>query len=200
MAKLQNLSGLLRDVQLAAQGDGKVVSIGDVVDRLGRRSFGPVLLLAALPTLTPISTIPGVAVGGAIIIQVTAVQMALGYERLRLPAWFTRRTINKATICRASRWLRPAAAWIDRLIQPRLTRLVEPPFLILISVACLLLSAVMFPLQLVPFTSGIPSFPVALFGLAMIARDGVLAIAGSIGTAIVLATAATFLTLGTKLL
>ena len=48
----------------------------------------------------------------------------------------------------------------------------------------------MFPLQLVPFTSGIPSFPVAIFGLALIARDGLVAILGFISTAIVLGAAA----------
>jgi hypothetical protein len=31
----------------------------------------------------------------------------------------------------------------------------------------------MLPLQLIPFTSGIPSFPVAVFGVVPIARAGV---------------------------
>lgn len=195
MGDHQNLNGLLKDVQ-AVGGDGEEVSVGDIVARLGRRSFGPLLLLAALPTLTPISTIPGVAVVGAAIILLTALQMALGHERLWLPAWLIRQRISQATIGRMSRWLRPVAAFIDKLIRPRLTWLVQPPFLAVVAAACILLTFVMVPLQLVPFTSGIPSFPVALFGLAIIARDGVVAIAGLVSAALVLAISVAVLVFG----
>lgn len=199
MGDHQNLNGLLKDVQVVG-GHAQQVSIGDIVEHLGRRSFGPLLLLAALPTLTPISTIPGVAVAGAVVILLAAVQMAIGQERLWLPGWLSRQKISRSTIGRMSRWLRPVASFVDKLIRPRLTWLVQPPFLTVVAAACILLTFVMVPQQLVPFTSGIPSFPVALFGLAMIARDGVLAIAGLLSAAGVLAVSAAVLLSGVNLL
>jgi len=199
MADPQNLSILLKDVQ-SIRGDAKDLSIAEVVEHLGRRAFGPLLLLAALPTLTPISTIPGVATVGAVIILLAAGQMAFGQERLWLPAWLSRRRISRSSIKRVMTWVRPIASFVDKLIRPRLTWLVQQPYLFAIAVACILLAFVMFPLQLVPFTSGIPSFPVALFGLAMLARDGVLVIAGLVSAAVVLAASVAFLMLGVNLI
>jgi hypothetical protein len=192
MADEENLDGLVEEVR-DISGPSQHLSVKDIIEHLGRRSFGPLLLLAALPTLTPISTIPGVATVCAIVILLTTGQMALGYERPWLPDWIMRRKLKRSHIDRASGWLRPVAHYVDKMIRSRLTWLVEPPSLILIATACALLTLVMFPLQLIPFTSGIPSFPVALFGLGIVARDGALAILGFVSTAVVLGGSAALL-------
>jgi hypothetical protein len=192
MAKSQNLNGLLKNVR-TVRGEFSQVRVADIVDQLGQRSFGPLLLLAALPTLTPVSAIPGIATVGAIIILLTSAQLALGLHRLWLPEWVLHRSFDRSAIVRASSWLRPVATVVDKVVRPRLPWLVEPPFVVALAACCILLTFVMFPLQLVPFTSGIPSFPVAIFGLALIARDGLVAILGFISTAIVLGTAAIIL-------
>lgn len=194
----QNLSGLLKELR-AVRHDSQEIRVADILGRLGTRSFGPLLLLAALPTLTPISTIPGVAIVGAVIVALAAGQLLLGFERLWLPNWLLQQQLGRATLERALRWIGPVTSLVDRLVRPRWSVMLERPGLAAIAVCCLMLTVVMFPLQLVPFTSGIPSFPVALFGLALIARDGLLALIGFVSAAVVLLGSASLLVFGSSL-
>lgn len=171
--EISNLEGLLNEFKEAGAGNDSV-SVGDIYHRLGRRSFGPMLFFAGLPSMTPIATVPGLPTVLAVIIMLTAIQMLIGLPRLWLPQAILRRSINRDRFVRALDVVRPAARGIDKLIGPRLTFMTEWPFIYLIAVCCCLLALTMPPLEFIPFTGGIPAFPVALFGLGLTVHDGLL--------------------------
>ena len=76
-AKSQKLTAILRTLQGAAGATGRV-SIGDLIDALGSRSFGPLLLVPSLILITPLSGIPGGPTIGAIVIVLVATQLLFG--------------------------------------------------------------------------------------------------------------------------
>jgi hypothetical protein len=73
----------------------------------------------------------------------------------------------------------PVARWTDKVLKPRLRWLTKPPALQAIAGFCLLLAATVPPLEVVPFASSLPMGAIALFGLAVMVRDGLIALAAA---------------------
>jgi hypothetical protein len=141
-------------------------------------------MLAALPPMTPISTIPGVpAVSGLVFILVGA-QILFGMSHLWLPTALLSRRVQRSTISRMTDWLEKIARAIDKVVRPRLVWLTEKPWVLGLALCVIGLGIVMLPLAAVPFTSGIPALPAAVFGLALTARDGAFVIAGFVLTVV----------------
>lgn len=174
----ENLQGVLETIRNAGE-NAEVVSISDIHARLGRRSFGPLLVIAGLAPMTPLSTIPGLATLMALIVLLTAGQMLVGMRTIWLPEVIRRQSVSRKRLDRVVDLALPVARFIDRFLRPRLTFLTREPYVYVIAATCCLLALTMPPLEFVPMTSGIPAFPVVAFGLAMIARDGVLVIIGA---------------------
>ena len=78
-----SLSNLL--VEYAQGLHDERVSIRDILESLGNRSFGFMLFLFALPNSLPMIGIPGVSTITGLPILFVALQMAFGYERVYLP-------------------------------------------------------------------------------------------------------------------
>ncbi len=171
--EVTNLEGLLARLRTAGAHE-EVVTLDDIRGHLGRRAFGPVLAIAALPSLTPIATVPLLPTTLSIIIFLTSVQMLMGMRQIWLPRPLLSQSIGRARLNRTIELAMPVARFIDRLIRPRLVFLTREPTVYVIGTLCCLLALFMPPLELVPFTGGIPALPVLLFGLAMTARDGAL--------------------------
>jgi hypothetical protein len=172
-AEITNLEGMLAGL-CEAGSDPETVSVADIRGHLGRRAFGPVLAVAALPSLTPVSTVPLLPSVLSVIIFLTAAQMVAGMREIWLPKRILRLSLGRARLVGIVRFVLPAARFLDRLIRPRLVALTREPAIYGVGIVCCLLALIKLPLEVVPFTSGIPAFPVLLFGLAMTARDGAL--------------------------
>jgi hypothetical protein len=151
------------------------VSIHDVREEIGERSFGPFLLVPALIEISPIGGIPGLPTVLAVIIGLFAVQILVGRKHLWLPQFVERRTIGSQKLGKAMKTLRPAARLTDRLFKPRLKWLTKPPWLQGMAALCIALCFTVPPLELVPFASTAPMGTIALFGLSLTARDGLIA-------------------------
>jgi hypothetical protein len=184
-APVRNLQGLLDELE-ALGCDGETVSVADIQQRLGRRAFGPMLLAAALPSLTPIATIPALPSILSVIVIFTAGQLVLGRNEFWLPRAILDRAVSRATMVRVIGYLRPLARFIDRLIKPRLKALTGEPFVRLIAACCCFLALFKVPLEFIPFTGGIPAFPIAVYGLGLMARDGAVVIFGMVATVLAL--------------
>lgn len=174
MAQHQGLSAILDQLAARAEGEQKVTG-ADIQSALGRRSFGPFLLVPALFELTPIGGIPGVPTLFASIIVIAAVQILFGKGHMWLPRFLRERRLRADRVTRAVDWLRPAAGWSDRLFRRRIAWLTQEPFVRVIAAICLVLAFTVPPLELLPFASSVPMAAIALFGLALVAEDGVLA-------------------------
>jgi hypothetical protein len=180
-----NLQGLLDELKEVGAG-GDSVSVAAIRERLGRRAFGSLILVATLPSMTPIATIPALPSVLSVITILVAGQLLLGREKVGLPRAILERAIPRERFLQVVAFLRPVARFIDRLIKPRMTALTGEPFVRAIAALCCFLAVFKIPLEFVPFTGGIPAFPIAVFGLALMTQDGGLVIFGLVATLVAL--------------
>lgn len=153
------------------------VSVEEVMDAIGRRSFGALLLVAGLVVLVPIiGDIPTVPTLMALFVLLISIQLLARRRYFWLPSWLRRRSLDAHTLLKAVEKSRPTARFVDRLIQPRLTFFIAGPASHAIAAACLVIALVMPPLELIPFSANIAGLALCLFGLAQIGRDGLLAL------------------------
>lgn len=172
---LQDIVASLRDL---GEGEDRV-SVRDIRESMGERSFGPFLAIPALIEITPIGGIPGLPTMIALIIVIIAAQLAWGREHMWLPAFLDNRKVDGETLKKGMDWLDRPAGWIDRLLRPRLQQVADGSGLRVVAVLCIVLCFTVPPLELVPFASSIPMGAIALMGLGLMARDGlVILIAG----------------------
>ncbi|MFI9652247.1 exopolysaccharide biosynthesis protein [Guyparkeria halopsychrophila] len=157
--------------------DGTSVRLGTVLDVIGRRSFGPMLLLAGLITLAPlIGDIPGVPTLIGIFVFLIALQLLLGRDHFWLPAFLLERQIRHQTLKKVVDWIMPTARFLDRFLRPRLTFLVNGGARYGVAILALLVSLVMPAMEFIPFSANAAGLTLTVFGLALIMRDGLLAL------------------------
>ena len=165
------LSALLADI---GDDPDPVVTIGEIVRRLGRRSFGALLFIFAAPNWLPLP--PGSSTFLAAPLILLAPQIALGIHGPWLPRFVDRRTLRRKDLAGALSKLIPTLERIEKVSRPRLIFLFGPVGDRLIGLTVTLLSLVL----LLPIFLGnmAPAAAIAAFGLALIQRDGVLALIG----------------------
>ncbi len=179
-------SGILR--QISELADETEISFGAIVDALEERAFGMLMLLFAIPAMLPLVGINSFA---ALPIALLAGQMMVGQRRPWLPRRVRAQTISVTTFRKMTTAVIPWLLRIERLTKPRLRFLAgrgaEPVLAILILIFAAIVAIPG------PGTNGVPAFAIALVALAMIERDGFLAIVGSLLGVVY---CALFLTLG----
>lgn len=183
LEELTDLEGLLARIEQAEAVEHRV-TLGGIIDSIGYRSFGPLLLVPGLVTVAPlIGDIPGVPTLMAILVWLTTGQLLVGRERLWLPGWLRERSVGSDTLSTAIGRVRPVARVIDRWTGPRLTFLVGGPGTYVIAVVCLAIAAAMPPMELIPFSATGAGIALTVFGVSLLARDGLLAVIGLTVTA-----------------
>lgn len=173
--ELSNLEQLLDQLELVAENQERV-SFGNLIQVAGRRSFGTLLLIVGVILASPLSGIPGMATTMAIFVLLIAVQLLVGRRHFWMPRWLLRRSVKRHQLLRALGWLRAPARFIDSFLRPRLTWLVHSTGTYFIALICVLLAMIMPTMELVPFSATAAGFTLALFGLALVAHDGLLVI------------------------
>lgn len=172
------------------------VSVGDVLDAIGDRSYGPALFIPALIEVTPVGGIPGVPTFLAVIIALTAAQLFFDREHLWLPSFIRNRTVSGARLHKSADKLDGIARKLDKWFHGRMPRFVKQPWPRIAAVAILVLCCTVPPLEFLPFASSAPMLAIAAFGLALLVRDGLLMLV-ALGFSIVsLALGANLLALG----
>ena len=101
------------------RAEGPRVSIGWLVEQLGRRSFGLTLLVMAV-----VGFVPGASTVVGLLMAWPPIQMVLGHETAVLPRLVARREIEVGRLAPIIGIVAPWLAWLERLIRPRWT----PPF------------------------------------------------------------------------
>ncbi|MEB3733033.1 exopolysaccharide biosynthesis protein [Halopseudomonas pachastrellae] len=117
------------------------VSMRAVVDSIGRRSFGPLLLIMGVVLFSPLSGIPGMAIFAGIFVMLIALQMLFGRSNFWLPAFILDRAVPQARLRKAIGWVTPTARRIDRLIKPRLDFMLHRTSTFLIAGLCVAVAA-----------------------------------------------------------
>lgn len=170
-----NLEELFDQIGKAAPGEDRV-SLSHMLEAFGRRSFGPLLLLAGLVTISPVGDIPGVPTMMAIFVALISGQLLFRRSSFWLPRWLLNRSVSRPKLETAIRWLRRPARFVDRLLRRRMTTFTDGPAMVAIVVACIVIALSMPPMELVPFTGTIAGLLLCGFGLSMTAHDGLLAL------------------------
>jgi len=175
---------ILERLQGRAERRGRV-SVGDLADAVGARSYGPFLIVPALIELSPIGAIPGLPTTIALLIAIFAAQMLYGREHLWLPRFVARRHVSEERLTDAVEKVKRPARRFDRWFHGRWTRLASGPFVRIAAIVVILLAATVPPLEFIPFASSAPMAAIAALGVALLVRDGAL-----MAFALALATAA----------
>ncbi|MFC3285080.1 exopolysaccharide biosynthesis protein [Litchfieldella rifensis] len=171
-----SLVQLLECIEHAELGRDRV-TLGEILDAVGRRSFGPLLLVAGLVTLAPvIGDIPGMPTLMACMVLLVAGQLLWRREHFWLPAWLLERSVSRTALDKGMNWLYSPARYVDRLLRPRLTRLVGDAGVLVIALCCVLIALAMPPMEVIPFSANGAGLALTLFGLALIASDGLMAL------------------------
>lgn len=100
--------------EVVATCPGERITLAEIVDAFGDRAFGLLILFLLLPGL-----LPGLASVFGTPILLLGIQMGLGYDRPRLPAFISRQSLKRADILRfteaSSKWL----GRVERYVRPR---------------------------------------------------------------------------------
>ncbi len=170
-----SLERLLDRLGAAARHDD--VSMNELMDMVGRRSFGSLLLLAGLLTLAPlIGDVPGVPTILGLFVFLIAAQLLAGMEHFWLPRWFLDRSVKRSHLESAIRWMRSPARFVDRILKARYVVLVNGTAKHAIALACIGIAASMPIMEVVPFSANAAGLVLTAFGLSLISRDGLLAL------------------------
>jgi hypothetical protein len=176
MAKITNIAELLDAIEESV-GKDKKISLGKILDCVGHRSYGPLLLLAGLVMAAPgIGDIPGIPTGMGIFTALVAGQMVIGRDYLWLPRWLLKRKISQETLCKAIGRLSKPARKVDRVIRPRLTALTYNSGRYGIALACFAIAMATPAMEVVLFSANAAGAALAAFGLSLVAHDGLLAL------------------------
>ena len=171
----RSLSTLLDD--LSATGDGRHVTVGELLEAFHERGFGVLLLIFALPAAIPL---PGLGINLIVAapLVILSLQQALGAQQVRLPQRLRRRRISSQRLKAVANHARPWARRLEMILKPRLTCLTHGLSVHIIGVLGLLMAlSVCVPL---PLTNTVPSMGIAIMAAGLLARDGLFIIAGAL--------------------
>ncbi len=165
------LDELSHNVNRDSSLDG--VRLGVLLSAVGRRSYGPLLLLIGLIAISPATVLPFMTTIVAAITLLVAVQMALGFKR----PWLPKRVLDIRIPRRAFfAFLDRARPVVDRMdgvwLRERFTFMTVPLFVNVVALCVCAAALITFPLSIIPFAPLAPGIAIVLFGLGMTARDG----------------------------
>jgi hypothetical protein len=164
------LSEILSDL-----GDARRdVAISELVERFGSRAFGALIFIFAVINCLPLP--PGSSTVLSIPIILLAPQVALGRQAPWLPEKLRNRMISADHLRSFSSRLLPMLRRIERVSKPRLSPLFGGLGGRLIGAVCTLLAMVL--VLPIPLGNLLPAAAVAALALALVQRDGALALAG----------------------
>jgi hypothetical protein len=165
------LDELSHNVNRDSSLDG--VRLGVLLSAVGRRSYGPLLLLIGLIAISPATVLPFTTTIVAAITLLIAVQMALGFKR----PWLPKRVLDIRIPRRAFfAFLDRARPFVDRMdgvwLRERFAFMTVPLFVNVVALCVCAAALITFPLSIIPFAPLAPGIAIVLFGLGMTARDG----------------------------
>ena len=177
--------GLTDTLRRVLEAGGERVCVGDIVEALRSRGFGPLILAPVLLVLLPTGAVPGVPTVMAGLIVLVAVQRVLGRRHPWLPRRLRAFGLERARFQRGVEWLRPYTERIDRYTDARLAWLTGDIGTRLSAAFCVVLASTIPPLDLVPFAAALPALAIALFALGLAVSDGLLVAIGYLGVPVV---------------
>lgn len=163
-------------LQFLEQLNGQDTTIGDLVERIGDRGFGLLLLLLALPAALPVPA-TGYGTPFGIVMIFLGSQMVMGRTVPWVPEKLKGRTLSHRLLSFSINNAKLPLRAVELLIRPRLSKLAaSPTFLRGIGAAIILLAALMsLP---IPLTNTAPSFVIFMLAAGILEEDGLFLLGG----------------------
>lgn len=165
--------------QLADQFADRPATLAAILAATQGRGFNLLLVLIALPFITPIP-LPGFSTPFGMVVMLVGARLAIGKkpwlpQRLldrRLPPQFLTKTLRAA-----SRIVR----WLEFVLRPRLAILHEGFVFRRVTGVLIMISGLLLLLPLpVPFSNSLPALTVLLLAASALERDGVFLLGGGV--------------------
>lgn len=174
-------SELLRN--LLEQHSGETIRLGDLIQSLGSRAFGPTLLLCALPEALPLP-VAGVSAIIGTPLFIFSLQLLLGYRAPRIPKWLSKREFRRKDFEKAIHYVLRYLARFEKVVRPRWQFATTPVVERLLGLLFLILAfVIMLP---IPLGNMLPAIAIVVISLGLIEADGVLVVMGTIASLIIL--------------
>jgi len=175
--KPRRLSDILQDIADAPATPDERISLGHLIEGFGNRSFGALLFIFAVPVALPIA-IPGIsAVLGAPLLFLSW-QLMYGRDQPWLPEIMRNRSFRRVDFARMLQRVLPYIRRVERLVGPRLIWMTSRRGEQVIGLLAFILSVILF--LPIPFGNTVPALAIAIMALAVLERDGLAAIAGTL--------------------
>jgi hypothetical protein len=172
-----------RLAEIVAEGGPDRITLSELARRLHSRVWGGLLVIFAAINIIPLP--PGTNTVLAIPLVLLSAQMAFGRSSPWFPARIDRRGVTKSELRKLIEKMGPFETRVERIFRPRLGDLTGPTATRAIGLVCMVLSVVAgLPILMI---HNAPAVAIALFGLALIYRDGVLVILGAIAAVLAIA-------------
>lgn len=160
------------------------VSFGQMLDALGERGFGLLLMLFAIPNLLPFPGVPGVSFVTGMAILFISVQLILAKDEPAFPGWVSEKSFSRGQLSKFIVKTNPLLRWLEKPIRPRLSPMVVGAgerMIGVVGVIHALTLALPIPMGNLP-----QAVALILLALALIELDGLMAIFGYIASIVAL--------------
>ncbi|MEX3314968.1 exopolysaccharide biosynthesis protein [Sulfitobacter sp. PS-8MA] len=177
------LTEVIDELRDASENQDRV-KVGQLIDALDERGYGPALAVLPLTELTPVGGVPGYPTLLALTVATIVIRLLLGYEHFWLPDWLRRRKLKSDHVIKAVEWLKPVSHWVDGKLHKRLAPIAGRMGQ---RIACVVILGILLlvpPLEFVPFATSAPMIAVSIFGLGLLYRDGLLMLLGFAGAGV----------------
>lgn len=153
------------------------VTLREVIYALRGRSYLLLLILLALPFITPIP-LPGLSTPFGMAIAFIAMRLALG-QKPWLPMRLQRKELPSGFFAKVFTVAARAIRLLEKFLRPRLAALSGSAVLLQLHAFVILLAAFVLLLPLpIPFTNTFPAWVILIMAGGLLERDGVFILAG----------------------
>ncbi|NDV61066.1 exopolysaccharide biosynthesis protein [Puniceicoccales bacterium CK1056] len=155
------------------QTDGDALTVEQLVDRVGDRGFGLLLLVLSLPSALPVPA-AGYSIPFGLLLLVLSVQMLIGKSHPVFPARLKRVRISSGfaeKLIKGAAWIFKRLEWV---IRPRMRWVGLRGGRMLMGFLVLAMAILM--MIPIPMTNTFPAFVIFLIGIGLTEDDGLFAI------------------------
>ena len=162
---------------LRARLGAKPMPLREVIHSLRGRAYTLLVILLALPFITPIP-LPGLSTPFGLAIAFIALRLALG-QRPWLPMKLQRKQLPAGFFDRVFAVAGKVIALLETFLRPRLALISAPGAMLQLHALFILISALVLLLPLpIPFSNSFPAWTILLLGAGMLERDGLFILLG----------------------
>jgi hypothetical protein len=175
----RKISEILAEI---AEGAGERVRLRDLVNALGDRAFGLLILIFALPNAVGLGTIPGLSTVFGVPQMFIAAQMALGWHKPWLPDWVLEKSLARGDFLKMVSTSTPYLQRAEKLLRPRWAFMSSYFAERLLGIVFLLMATIV--AMPIPGGNWPPAIAMAFIAIGLVERDGLYIIIG-LGVAVI---------------